>query len=267
MRNHFKKSLLLFVTALLVAGGVAAAAGKEAEKKDQWEEEILLQLSEMRKAQGELIKRVDSLQAEVTALRAAGAGAAGGANGAATLDLRDPQFPSEGDAKAQVAIVEFSDFQCPYCRRHQQATLPTLAEQYVNKGTVRYFFVDYPLSFHAQALGAAIAAACAHQQGAFWKMHDQLFDNQGKLGDELYRKLATDLKLDEKRFQSCVADPKTKQMVTAHLAIGDRLGVDGTPAFLVGKLKDGVLTDARRISGARPASDFEKLLKQYVPGS
>jgi protein-disulfide isomerase len=234
-----------------------------AQSRDQWVEEILLQLSELRKSQGDLLKQVEALQAQVTTLKAAGAQD----GGSAALDLRDPKYPSLGDAKAQVAVVEFSDFECPFCRRHKQGTLPSLTQNYVNAGTVRYYFVDYPLSFHAHAMEAAVAGACAHQQGAFWKMHDLLFENQSKLGNELYLRLAADLGLDKGKFQSCLADPKVKKQIGERSAVGDRVGVQGTPAFLIGRLKDGMLTEAHAISGARPLGDFEKVLNKYMSGS
>ena len=83
-----------------------------------------------------------------------------------SLDLRDPLLPASGAADAQLAIIEFSDFQCLYCRRHAQRTSPQCAYKYLDAGRVRYFFVDYPLVFHSQASPAAIAGACAHEQDA-----------------------------------------------------------------------------------------------------
>ena len=149
--------------ALMLAFALVPPSALPAPAKDAWQEEILLQLSELRKAQGELKQQVTELRAEVTALRAG----AGGARPA--LDLRDSQLPSTGSADAQVAIVEFSDFQCPYCRKHAQGTWPQLREKYLDAGRARYFFVDYPLAFHPQARPAALAGACAHEQGAFWR--------------------------------------------------------------------------------------------------
>jgi protein-disulfide isomerase len=248
--------------ALLLA--LAAGPSPGALPDDKWVEEILVQLSEFRKTQGDLVKQVEELKAQVASLQGS-AGQKGGAG--VSLDLKDASYPFIGDEKAQIAIVEFSDFECPYCRKHKQTTLPALAKSYVESGQVRYYFVDYPLSFHPQAMSAAVAGVCAHQQGAFWKMHDALFGNQNSLGSELYLKLAGDLSLNREKFEACLANPKTKQKVAQHAELADQAGVQGTPAFLVGRLKNGVLTDARAISGARPATDFDKVLSKYLPGT
>jgi protein-disulfide isomerase len=249
--------------ALLVAVALAAIPmiAPAADATDKWREEILLQLSELRKTQGELKQQVAELRAE------AGKARGGKQRKETALDLSSASLPSFGADDAQIAIVEFSDFQCPYCRKHEQDALPALREKYLGGAKVRYFFIDYPLGFHSHAVEAAVAGACAHRQGAFWKMHDLLFDNQGKLGPDLYAKLAGDLGLDLPRFQSCLADAKMKQEISAHTALGDAAGVQGTPAFLVGRLKRGVLTDTRAISGARPFADFAVVLDQYLSDS
>jgi protein-disulfide isomerase len=255
------RSLLLvafLASVLSIALPSLAADGNE---DDGWKQEILLQLSELRKAQGDLAKEVASLRSEVRTLRL------GSADGAGGLVLSDPQYPFIGNPKADIAIVEFSDFECPFCRKHKQSTLPSLAKSYIDNGTVRYYFVDYPLVFHPHAMPAAIAGACAHRQGAFWKMHDALFENQNKLGTALYLKLAGELSLDRAKFETCLADPKVKQQVGERAGLADQAGVQGTPSFLIGRIKNGMLTETRALSGARPAADFEKAISKYLKGS
>lgn len=246
--------------ALLLLAGLASPAFA-AHAPDKWMEEVLKELSELRKSQGELKQQVAELRNEVAGLRA------GNRGGSVSIDLRDPQVPSLGAVGAQVAIVEFSDFQCPYCRKHEQGAWPQLREKYVDAGKARYFFLDYPLDFHPHAREAAIAGACAHQQGAFWPMHDALFESQNKLGHDLYLKVAGQLGLNSDKFTACLADPKTNQQIGAHAALGDRAGVQGTPAFLIGRIKDGVLTDTRMLAGARGFEDFARILDQYMTGS
>jgi protein-disulfide isomerase len=259
--NGALAALLLFAPCF---AATPAAPSSAAGAKDTWQEETLLQLSELRKSQGELKQEVAELRAEVARLHTANAGTV---RDRSALDLRSPQFPSVGDPKAQIAIVEFSDFQCPYCRKHEQATLPALNAKYLSTGKARYFFVDFPLSFHAQAVEAAVAGACAHQQGAFWKMHDLLFENQNKLAPALYPQLAGTLQLDKDKFESCLKDSKIKQQIDSHAALGDTVGVQGTPAFVIGRLKDGMLTDTRALSGAQPFETFEKVIEKYIAGS
>lgn len=243
------------LTALIVlqAGWAATAFADRA--KDEWQEEILLQLSELRKAQGELAKQVSELKAQLQAQQGPAEKAA-----AVSLDLRKEKFPFYGDADAGVAIVEFSDFECPYCRRHQKSTVPALREKYVNSGKVKYLFADFPLSFHSHAEPAAIAAACANQQGAFWKMHDRLFQDQRTLDEPAFLKFASDLHLNDGEFKLCLKDPKVAAQVRATAQLGESVGVQGTPAFLIGRIRNGVLVDAQLVSGAQPLANFERVL-------
>lgn len=262
---------LVVATALVTAGvlTIAQTKGKEAqakgqEAKDQWTEEILLELSEIRHAQGELVKQVTGLQTQIAGLGTAGGGGAEVAAAAAPFDLRDATLPVLGDTDAQVAIVEFSDFQCPYCRRHQTNTTPALVDKYVQTGKVKYVFVDFPLSFHDNAASAAVAAACADKQGSFWRMHDVLFSSQAALGADTYRKLAADLHLDTAAFERCLTDPATVASVTKHVALGESMGVTGTPSFLIGRVRDGKLVDGISVSGAQPLSSFERVLRPLL---
>lgn len=246
------------VTWVLVAIFVAPAALAGAQQtKDEWVEELLLQLSELRQAQGELAKQVAALQTQIAAL---GSGGAAARAPSGPFDLNDGTFPVLGNADAKVAIVEFSDFECPFCRRHHANTVPTLVDKYVQTGDVKYVFVDFPLSFHAEAEPAALAAVCADEQGGFWPMHDQLFASQATLGPAVYRKLAADLKFDSATFERCLGAPTTKARVAKHVALGEAMGISGTPAFLIGRVQDGKLVDGVSVSGAQPLSEFERVL-------
>ncbi|MCK6550334.1 thioredoxin domain-containing protein [Myxococcota bacterium] len=138
--------------------------------------------------------------------------------------------PSKGPDNAKVTIVEFSDFECPYCSRAVPGVEKVLAA-YPND--VRVVFLHYPLSFHKGAMPSAIAATCAHQQGKFWPFHDKLFANQHALGPELFNATAKELGLDEAKFSACLADPKTKETVDAEMAQGNAAGVEGTPSFFI----------------------------------
>ena len=249
-----RKFLLYLVVAAFGFSLAPVHAQSAASADEQWENEILLQLSELRKAQGDMRKQLEELQAELTALKT------GGSRGSATLDLKSDSYPVLGSATADVAIVEFSDFQCPYCLRHYQSTFQPLVDKYVNTGKVKYVFVDFPLDFHPQAESAAIAAACAYGQGAFWKMHDLLFQNHATLGPDTYSKLASKLGLDQKAFMSCVRNPDTEAGIRKHASTGVAVGVNGTPSFLIGHVRDGVLVDARSVTGAQPLASFERVL-------
>lgn len=154
-----------------------------------------------------------------------------------------------GDPKAPVTIVEFSDFQCPYCR-NAQTTLNNILAKY--KGRVKLAYMDFPLrQIHSQALTAAEAARCAGEQGKFWEFHDALFADQSKLKEGDLAAHAQSLGLDEKLFQSCLASGKHKPKVEADLQEGAKVGVAGTPGFFV----NGVF-----LSGAQPQAEFEKII-------
>ena len=247
--NHRRLLSLALMPLFLVPRPVPAA-----ESGDQWQEEILLQFSELRKAQGELRQQVIDLQAQVEALQTAGRPPP------LSMDLRNSAYPVLGNARAGVAIVEFSDFECPYCRRHQKTTVPGLVEKYTDSGKARYVAVNFPLGMHAQAGPAAIAGACAHQQGAYWKMRQFLFDNQTSLTAETYLKGAADLGLNGDQFSACLQSPGVAARVRDEVRLGESLGVQGTPAFVIGRVREGVLTNATLISGAQPLASFEQVI-------
>jgi protein-disulfide isomerase len=138
--------------------------------------------------------------------------------------------PIEGDKKAELTLIEFSDFQCPFCRE-SQATLEALRNKYGKR--LRIAFVNFPLSMHPQAKNAALAAWAAGQQGHFWEYHDRLFARQEKLGDALYVELAKELKLDLAKFEQDRASEFASKAIEADKAQGLKAGVNGTPTFVI----------------------------------
>ena len=154
-----------------------------------------------------------------------------------------------GDPKAPVTIVEFSDFQCPYCK-NTQATLKNILTKY--DGRVKLAYMDFPLrEVHPQAQTAAEAARCAGEQGKFWEFHDALFADQSKLKEADLAAHARTLLLDEKSFTACLASGKYKPKVEADQQEGTKAGVAGTPGFFI----NGVF-----LSGAQPQAEFEKII-------
>jgi protein-disulfide isomerase len=159
---------------------------------------------------------------------AAGARAAEvAARGAAAIPIR-PDDPVRGNRKAPVTVVEFSDFQCPFCSR----SLPSVKEL-ESKGNVRVIWKHLPLSFHPHAMPAALAAEAAREQGRFWEMHDRLFSNQAALSEATYLQYARDLGLDVERFQEAMRSPRLRARVQEDLAAAGAAGVTGTPTFVV----------------------------------
>jgi protein-disulfide isomerase len=152
--------------------------------------------------------------------------------GRAAVPVRQDD-PAKGKASAPVTLVEFSDFQCPYCARATPA-LREIESAYPND--VRIVWKHLPLNFHQNAMPAALAAEAAREQGGaakFWAMHDKLFSNQASLSAETYESYARELGLDVSRFQRDMASPKLKARVEEDAQLAQKLGVSGTPTFVV----------------------------------
>lgn len=135
-----------------------------------------------------------------------------------------------GNVNAKITLVEYSDFQCPYCGSFHP-TMNKVIEEYKDK--VRWVYRHFPLSFHPNAQPAALAAECASEQGKFWEFADSMFANQDSLGDEYYKKLATDNKLNIKKFNDCYSSKKYLNKIQSQAQTGGAAGVDGTPGTFV----------------------------------
>ncbi len=168
-------------------------------------------------------------------------------------DLADDD-PAKGDPDAPVTIVEFSDFQCPYCRKFYQETLPLIEERYISTGKVRMVYRDFPLGFHEYAQKAAEAGECADEQGKFWEYHDRLFQTDDLSVDNL-KKIAADIGLDAQQFNSCLDSGKYASEVQKDVSDGRKLGVSGTPTFFI---------NGKKIVGAQPFSVFEREIEQAL---
>jgi protein-disulfide isomerase len=164
-----------------------------------------------------------------------------------------PDDPSQGPANAPVTLVEFSDFQCPFCQR----VVPTLKQIKAKYGDrVRIVWKDYPLTqIHPQAFDAAQAGNCAREQGKFWEYHDQLFSNQAALQPEFLKKYATDAGMDAAAFSACFDSRKFEPKVQQALAAGARVGVSSTPTTFV---------NGRMVSGAQPLEAFTSVIDEEL---
>jgi protein-disulfide isomerase len=164
--------------------------------------------------------------------------------------------PSIGSASAPVTLVEFSDFQCPFCQR-VAPTLKQVKQTYGDK--VRIVWKDFPLTqIHPQAFKAGEAAHCAADQGKFWEYHDRLFANQQQLMPADLKKHATDLGLDSKAFDSCLDSSKYGERVRDGVAEGSRLGVNSTPMIYI---------NGRALSGAQPYEVFASVIDEELSKS
>lgn len=167
-----------------------------------------------------------------------------------------------GNVDAEVVVIEYSDFQCPYCGRHVAETQPILDEQFVETGDVRWVFKHFPLNIHPQAPAAGVASECAAEQDQFWEMHDLLFENVSRwsISDPhpIFVELAEELSLDTEAFEACLDDPEMMARVDDDFADG-RAYVQGTPTFIVMEGEQG-----RIIPGALPAESFVEALNSIL---
>lgn len=170
--------------------------------------------------------------------------------------------PVLGKSSAKVTIVEFSDFQCPYCRKFYNEAYAQLKKEYIDTGKAKLIFRDYPLPFHDGAKPAAMAAQCANDQGKYWQFHDKMFEEQDKKGTGTVPFTTTDLKLwasqigvNTTTFNQCLDSQKYATEVDADAQAGQTFGVDGTPSFFInGKL----------IVGAQPFSVFKAAIDEEL---
>jgi protein-disulfide isomerase len=161
--------------------------------------------------------------------------------------MTEGNAPAFGPEDAKVTIVEFSDFQCPYCSRAANA-VTQIKEKYGDQ--TRTVFRQFPLSFHKEAHLAAQASLAAHEQGKFWEYHDKLFENQKALGREDLEKYAKELGLDMAKFKKALDDGTHKATVDAELQLGKEVFVDGTPTMFINGTRVGNSTDFAAISAA-----------------
>jgi len=157
----------------------------------------------------------------------------------------------KGDADAPVTIVEWSDYECPFCARFYDQTLSQIDEEYIKTGKVKLIYRDFPLGFHAQAQKAAEAAECAGEQGKYFDMHDALFDNGVTGGVSSFKQFAADIGLDTSEFNDCLDSGAMADEVAQDLADGSAAGITGTPGFII---------NGQLVSGAQPFSVFKQVI-------
>lgn len=179
------------------------------------------------------------------------------------ISVRDMEV--SGSGHAAVAMLMFSDFECPYCGVFARESLPAIRRDYVETGKVLLAFGHFPLEkLHPSALKAAMAAECAATDGKFWEMHDGLFRNQGQLGETLFQHEAETMRVEIARFTAClVSAPATRIGRASQTA--RKLGITGTPAFLFGRVNpDGRVSVVQTLSGAWPVDFYRSALDRLL---
>ncbi len=224
--TSFLNALPLLALLLVVGVANSFAEAPTSEELKSLEDEI----ETLKKGQQEIRRDLQEIKALLQRARAGSQGIP------KDLVLSIEADPFKGSPTAPVTLIEFSDYQCPYCARHVRQTLPQIERDYITTGKVKYVFRDLPLtSIHKEAFKAAEAANCAGKQGKYWEMHDQLFANRKALRVMSLEAHALGIGLDLAAFKHCLHSGATAQEIRDDIAEGQKAGVRGTPTFFLGR--------------------------------
>jgi protein-disulfide isomerase len=168
-----------------------------------------------------------------------------------------------GRTDAPLVMVEYTDYECPFCRQFHIDSFEQIKRNYIDTGKLRYVSRDFPLDFHPNAQPAAMAARCAAEQNKFWELRHTLIVNANKLGPEQVVGYARDQKLDLPRFETCLKSGRHRAAIEADMAEGRNAGVSGTPSFVIGRVANDRL-EGVRIVGALPYMAFAARLDQML---
>jgi protein-disulfide isomerase len=225
----------------------------------------------IRKDLAALRAQQDAIQKDVEAIKnllqsAMGprpAGADAPATGPSAQPLKITGRPTIGSAQATVVVVEFSDYECPYCGKYATETFPQVQREYIDASKIRYVFKNFPLDqIHPSAFKAAVAAACAGDQSKYWQMHARLFGNQKNLGAADLARHASAIGLNAATFKQCLDSSAHDALIKEDIGEGLQGGVRGTPVFVFGLAQPGAdtIVPAKVLIGAQPFSAFKETL-------
>ena len=235
--------------------------------QSQTTEEMLRSLQRdiesLKQGQGRVQKDVEEIKAILQRVTRGGGDEVRPEN--VVLDLKDGE--RKGDAGARLVLVEFTDYQCPFCARHVRDTVPTIETEYVRTGKLQYIVRDFPLeSIHPQAFKAAEAAHCAAEQGKFWEMHYRLFANQRQLTPADLGAHARAIALDGAKFDECIGSGRHAARVRKDLVDGEKAGIRGTPMMFLA-VREGNDTRLRVlavIQGAQPLATIKDAIEKAL---
>lgn len=258
-RTRWKPAAALLLLALAMPGWAEEAPPSDLDA-------LRAEVEALKKSQEAMQKDLKEILALLRSRQSPGARpqAPAAAPAEATLDVSG--VPSKGSPEAQLVILEFSDYQCPFCARSNRELLPAIDREYLQTGRARYYFRDYPLPIHANAQKAAEAAWCAGEQGKFWPMHDRLFAEQKNLAAEALPGHAEAVGLDAVAFAGCLESGRFAGQIRRSVADADTAGVRATPTFLLGRPSaDGQkVRVVRQLRGAQPWDRFKAAVDELL---
>jgi protein-disulfide isomerase len=173
-------------------------------------------------------------------------------------------IPPLGNPDAKVALIEFADYECPYCKRFYRQSFGSIKNRFIDSGKIMYVFRDLPAPNRPQALPAAIAARCAGEQGKYYEMQSLLFSHGKSLQKNSYVKFGNKLGLDSSKFLACLINNNQAERVKQDVNEAQSLGIRGTPTFYIGTVEGNKIVDPRQIVGALPYSYFKQALEKAL---
>jgi protein-disulfide isomerase len=230
MRVFFR---FVFISVLISGTVQVGLAGQQGDKanRDKDISDLKKEMESLKDTQRQILEELKELKALLQQ------GGQPGGQQTQMLNIKGEAF--KGDETAKVAIIEYSDFECPFCGKYAREVFPQVVQNYVKTGKVRYYYRDLPLPMHPNAFPAARAARCAGEQGKFWEMHDSLFANQAALTKNDISARAGSIGLDVSKFNECLASDRYGDIIRKSATGAERLGVNGTPAFAFGVITAG----------------------------
>jgi protein-disulfide isomerase len=253
------KLRILLSCALTACLGAATAAAQQP-APDQGSDLVTLKndVQQLKAQQQLILDRLDELK---KLLNKGSANAQPAVNAPDTMSVKGELF--RGEATATVAIIEYGDIECPYCRRFKRDIYPQLVNAYIKTGKVKFYYRDMPLPFHEHAMPAAQAAHCAGEQGKFWEMQDSLFaDKTAALATSDINDHASKLGLDTAKLDACMTSDRFAEVIRHSSEEAAKMNIEGTPTFLIGILSpDGDVVNVKKpIIGALPFDAFRSAI-------
>jgi protein-disulfide isomerase len=245
---------------LLLSGFLVAASGFS-----QTNEDLKKDIQSLKEGQQAIQKDLQEIKKLIAARPAAGGAA--GPDQAMNAMITTEGDPFKGNKTAKLTLIEFSEFQCPFCGRHVRDTYPQLDKEYIQTGKVKYVFRDLPLeSIHKNAFKAAEASHCAGEQNKYWEMHDRLFANQNSLEPAMLTAHAQAVGADTKKFQACLDSGKFAGDIRKDIAEANKYGITGTPTSVIGLTQPGdpKIKVLKVIRGAQNISAFKEALDSLL---
>ena len=250
-----KRAILNICTAVLLLTGLASNAMADMSEVERQQFQKMQQDIEMLKKQVQVLAREQRMQPSAPPVIEV-------APKPRSISLGTIQPLGNPDAK--VALIEFADYQCPYCERFYTQSFGSLKNRFIDSGKVMYVFRDLPAPNRQQALPAAIAARCAGEQGKYYEMQSLLFSNGKRLKDGSYTRFAKKLGLDDAKFSACLLDNNQVERIRQDIVDAQNLGIRGTPTFYIGTVKGNKVVDPKQIVGALPYSYFKQALESAL---